>query len=119
MKMKTSELTGAALDWAVGRETFQDVMIGASGTLYIVLGHTPVEWKPSTNWAQGGPIVEEYGISVSKVKAIKTWHWVAGLSLPSKAPSYGPTPLVAAMRAYISLKLGNEIEIPEELCQPS
>lgn len=29
--------------------------------------------------------------------------------------SYGPTPLIAAMRCYVASKLGDEVEIPEEL----
>jgi len=29
--------------------------------------------------------------------------------------SEGPTPLIAAMRCYVLSKLGEEIEIPEEL----
>lgn len=28
---------------------------------------------------------------------------------------YGPTPLIAAMRCYVASKLGDEVEIPEEL----
>ena len=27
----------------------------------------------------------------------------------------GPTPLIAAMRCYVAYKLGDEIEVPEEL----
>ena len=27
----------------------------------------------------------------------------------------GPTPLIAAMRSYVACKLGDEVEIPEEL----
>jgi hypothetical protein len=28
---------------------------------------------------------------------------------------YGPTPLIAAMRCYVASKLGDEVELPEEL----
>jgi hypothetical protein len=28
---------------------------------------------------------------------------------------FGPTPLIAVMRCYVALKLGDEVEIPEEL----
>ena len=30
--------------------------------------------------------------------------------------TFGPTPLIAAMRCYVSGKLGDEVDIPEELC---
>jgi len=29
----------------------------------------------------------------------------------------GPTPLIAAMRCYVASKLGDEVEIPQELAQ--
>lgn len=28
---------------------------------------------------------------------------------------FGPTPLIAAMRCYVASKLGDEVEVPEEL----
>jgi hypothetical protein len=28
---------------------------------------------------------------------------------------YGPTPLIAAMRCYVASKMGDEIELPEEV----
>lgn len=99
--MKTSELTGAALDWAVAK---------CEGA----------EWSQqhsnySTNWTKGGLILERAGISIGKVKAIKSWHWIAGFTLPSKSPIYGPTPLIAAMRCYVASKLGDNVDIPGEL----
>jgi hypothetical protein len=29
--------------------------------------------------------------------------------------SYGPTPLVAAMRCYVASQLGDEVDVPDEL----
>jgi hypothetical protein len=29
--------------------------------------------------------------------------------------AYGPTPLIAAMRCYVASKLGDEVDVPEEL----
>jgi hypothetical protein len=29
--------------------------------------------------------------------------------------AYGPTPLIAAMRCYVASKMGDDIELPEEL----
>lgn len=111
--MKTSELTRAALNWAVAEALGGKIPQG-TGTL-------PNQWAwyekfaPSTNWSHGGPIIERCGIATARVKAIKSWHWTAGFSLPSKNPSYGNTPLIAAMRCYVASKLGEEVEIPEEL----
>ena len=32
---------------------------------------------------------------------------------------YGTTPLIAAMRRYVASKLGDEVEVPEELRLPT
>ena len=51
MKLKTSELTGAALDWAVAK---------CEGYVGVALQErTGTDWySPSTDWSQGGPIIE-------------------------------------------------------------
>ena len=119
--MKTSELTGAALDWAVAK--CEGVSFVWLGTDFTPDGRTfqrgtAQEAGPhySTDWAQGGPIIEREKVSV---------QWASGCwaAIPDRtnypncdAPYfYGPTPLIAAMRCYVSSKLGDEVEIPEEL----
>lgn len=62
----------------------------------------------STDWSQGGPIIEREGIDLMKV-GVKQWRADCG---PAR---YGPTPLIAAMRCYVASKLGDEVEIPSEL----
>lgn len=106
---KTSELTGAALDWAVAK---------CEGWSYIALGRLHEIPKFSEWWAQGGPIIEREGISVSVGHAAK---WTA-IKRESAHPGAkivwcagGNNPLIAAMRAYVASKLGDEVEIPEEL----
>ena len=98
MKIKTSELTGAALDWAV-----QKCLTG--------------EWypyiKPSSDWAQGGPIIERERVNFIEGEA-ETWDaWVG--SAESADLFNGPTPLIAAMRCYVASRLGDEIDVPDEL----
>ena len=109
--MKTSELSGAALDWAAAKCEGRVWELVESFIDYYEEG----EMNYSTDWAQGGPIIDRCGIAIAKVKAIKSWHWTAGLSLPSKQPSYGDTPLIAAMRCYVAAKLGDIVEVPQEL----
>ena len=95
--MKTSELTGPALDWAV--EVAEEMTVSQR------------EFQPSTNWAQGGPIIEREKLSVV-VQRVDAWH----ASCPRYVNhGYGPTPLVAAMRCYVASKLGQDVNIPEEL----
>lgn len=116
--MKTSELTGAALDWAVAKCEGKAVRC-VEGRIYY--GRNEYEgtarFNPSTNWAQGGPIIEREKISVS------AWGLVNWKALTLRYPqdveeeftAFGETPLIAAMRCYVASKLGNEVEIPEEL----
>lgn len=35
------------------------------------------------------------------------------------AAGNGPTPLISAMRCYVAFKLGDEVDVPDELCRPS
>jgi hypothetical protein len=100
--MKTSELTGAALDWAV----------------QIAEGYVqpdPIDFarncfKPSTDWSQGGPIIEREKIAIDFDGSV----WCASDNHKPLA-NYGPTPLIAAMRCYVASKLGDNIDIPKGL----
>jgi hypothetical protein len=107
--MKTSELTGLALDWAV-----ECCECGDDGINRCLLMSMGGRFNPSTNWAQGGPIIEKEGIRLHRSH---TGDWWAGAESEPHKPISGPTPLIAAMRCFCCAKLGDEIDIPEELCQ--
>ena len=115
-KMKISELTGPALDWAVAKCELPDGWPAAE----IVLGEAT---DYSTDWSQGGPIIEREGIELicnlnpAEAEKFKTTpHWRASKRAWAKgAIWYGPTPLIAAMRAFVASKLGDEVDVPEGL----
>ena len=101
--MNVAELSGAALDWAVAKCEYFPVRSGFDD-------NCP---EYSTDWAQGGPIIEREGIDL---KRITDSLWEAEIN----ANDYhnrknGPAPLVAAMRCYVASRLGDEIEVPVEL----
>lgn len=98
--MKTSELTGAALDWAVAK---------CEGRKDNDFGWWWDNYKPSTEWSQGGPIIERERITVI---AMPNGSWATSTPLHT---FHQPTPLIAAMRCYVASKLGDTIEIPQEL----
>ena len=109
--MKTSKLTGAALDWAVAKCEGHGI------------GSLDDPWfAPSTDWSQGGPIIERERIFLKPSKLSPTtakrmaWgaHGFYG-NTEQKVHNYGSTPLIAAMRCYVASKLGDNIDIPEEL----
>lgn len=99
MKIKTSELIGVQLDWAVAK----------------CLGYPwysgQVIWRPTFNWSQAGPIIEQEKLHIAEARGC----WQSAMSDYLPRFYEGPTPLVAAMRCYVASKLGNEVEIPEEL----
>lgn len=112
--MKTSELTGAALDWAVAK--CEGYIFEAEQILDRSDDSVFYTFRPSTDWAQGGPIIEREKVFV-KPTINRGWRSYRrdpfGNGICNS--QYGPTPLVAAMRCYVASKLGDDIDIPKEL----
>ena len=137
MKIKTSELTRIQLNWAVGIADKRQIRFNIGGGLE-VRGRTEdgqelpdhwdlwMSWYPSTNWSQGGPIIEREGIDIQQVfgggsegsfsqpVGWQAQRYTAGGTINPKR-HIAQTPLIAAMRCYVTYKLGDEVEIPDEL----
>lgn len=127
MKIKTAELIGPALDWAVALAIATSIEKEAVGITDWVhrsipswLVKNPVKpndelpaigGSPSTDWAQGGPIIEREKIGVWWDG---NWHAKYDGCLHEEVQD-ADAPLIAAMRCIVTSKLGNEVEIPEEL----
>ena len=102
MKIKTSELTGAALDWAVMKATGTKRMLGT--------------FKPSTNQEEGGEIIDQEGIATyPQGGRHSSGVWFACILSSALNAIQGPTRLIAAMRCFVRSKLGDEVEVPGEL----
>jgi hypothetical protein len=76
------------------------------------------EFEASSDWAVGGPIIERERISVIRARDQDDWEAYVNMptiiELDDEPPiARGPTPLVAAMRAYLVSKVGEEIELPD------
>jgi hypothetical protein len=119
VKTKTAELTGTALDWAVLSIT--------SGRVGYQLSHDYLKAnRPSTDWSQGGPIIERELLMVEPVFLSADVNWPEGKwvwrsfvlgpnNLDDNHEQSGPTPLVAAMRCFTASVYGDEVDVPEEL----
>lgn len=147
--MKVSELTGAQLDYWVARA--QGWSIGrpdGNGFYYptptpegldhwieqgaeVEFREVAQDWKPSSNWLQGGAIIEREGIapwkgvrfaSADSAGNVSGWYATHPATAPSAysgkscyidvhdtESSFGETPLIAAMRAYVASKFGEEV----------
>jgi hypothetical protein len=95
--MKTSDLTGVALDWAVAKCEKNWAFEPDGCDSY------------STDWQLGGPIIERGRIELEH----DGFQWWARIRADEDFS--GPTPLVAAMRCYVASVLGDEVDVPEEL----
>lgn len=129
-KVKTSGLIGAALDWAVAQcegydYEIKDGRVCTGNTVFQANSaddHYGCEfdelYEPSTNWAQGGPIIDREKIGVAYEPSMlydDSCRWKALSAMSDNEHSYGPAFLIAAMRCYVASKLGDEVDIPEEL----
>ena len=119
-KVKTNELIGPALDWAVQEIEYQrmvaegehvkqwaldDHRAGASINHY------------STDWLWGGPLIDSMvreGLRLTGYKSLPTDPTSCQAQVGNIVTG-GPTPLIAAMRCFCCSKLGSEIEVPDEL----
>lgn len=114
--MKTSELIGRPLAYAValceGWEAYDK-----NGDLILTDGqyHWDIDhFNYPTDWSQGGPIIEREKINIrDEITQWSSWMWDS--TKCGDVSYYGSTPLIAAMRCYVASKLGDEVEIPEEL----
>lgn len=130
-KIKTSELAGATLNFAVSviegyraedlRRSFGDsldvLLRDERGALtgMVQTGHTYLSWLSPL----GGRIIEREYIATNVLRSYgPERRWMAspngGDNTPS-IPQYGPAPLIAAMRCFVVSRLGDEVEVPEEL----
>ena len=126
--MKVSELQGAALDWAVAKCIYEpDDVVICEGRVFAYDDATK-GFNPSTKWTQGGPIIEREKIGVwwathyvdeDGVEYGNHWYAEPGCTDDNADKPYsvafGPTPLIAAMRCYVASKLGDEVEVPDEI----
>ena len=103
--IETSKLEGIALDYAVAK------------CINRVNMHFVTQWETShqnysTDWSEGGPIIERGRIELHYYTTNGLW----GASTPSDARLYfGNTQLSAAMRCFVASRLGDAVDIPQEV----
>lgn len=145
MKVKTSELSGVQLDYAVGLAlgynirterkcvrgiSFDDGFINlcqevncwfdyADNPGFISFdGQPSMLWQPSSDWSQSGWLIDDFNLSISAPFQGREAVATVQEGLSSGAHSYnGKTTLNAICRAVVSAKLGDEVEIPDEIME--
>lgn len=106
--VRTSELIGAALDWAVAKA--QGVEIDLPGS-DVVWAKYAGAYSPSTDWSQGGPLLTKWAVEFEWV----TDATIRAFTMIDSGLGFGPDHLAAACRAIVAANLGDEVQIPAEL----
>lgn len=110
MKVKTSELTEAALDWAVAKAA--GIELYYDGTMWAE--EYSCHWSPSEFWNQCGPLIERYRIGFG----IYPDHYFATAGHDTAyGAAAGSTHLIAACRAIVAAELGSEVDVPDEVVE--
>ena len=122
IEVKTSELEGSALDWAVaqvdGRATrvyLCPVMDEYKVAATVPGGDLESAWMPSIDWGQGGPLIESNQWALPYRATHRRHIGDFEACTPAGFPRNGSTPLIAAMRAIVAAKLGDFVSVPAEL----
>ena len=83
----------------------------------VYIGCDDAAYSPSTNRDQGYEILEREKIDVMHIRCLDTTvRWEA---TADSGDTYltGDTPLEAGLRVYVHKKLGEEVDVPDELIQ--
>lgn len=122
--MRVSELEDERLDYFVIKALGHELepwktgwRVRNSGEIWGYVGEItprPMLFKisPSTDWSQGGPIIEREKIKlepIHKLKGGEFLEWNAK-ALPWQYAMEGPTALIAAMRAFVASRFGLEVD---------
>jgi hypothetical protein len=122
--VKTAELEGAALDWAVaqveGRNTriyLCPVMDEYKVAATVPGGDLEFAWMPSIDWGQGGLLIEAHDVSLSSSVdgTIKFATIYRDKDCVRVAYQRASTRLIAVCRAIVAAKLGGVVSVPAEL----
>jgi len=129
IEVKTAELEGAALDWAVALAVdwaaarIQPI-ITPSKTHYEIHAPSGLQLNPSVSWARGGPLIDEYkpwlSPPVGNDQDDEPYGWDAEIYGVDGSDQLShiigaPTALIAACRAIVAAKLGETVRVPVEL----
>lgn len=114
--VETSQLSGAALDWAVAKAVPQKhclVIIG--GEVHLDTGYPYTSYSPTTDWDCCGPLIEDLVVDMGEDSSNEDEPFYAETRMC--AAETGETYLIAVCRAIAFGKFGSEVEVPAELVE--
>lgn len=126
IEVKTCDLQGEALGWAVGKAEGLDVLLAPPqyGNPWRVFAryqgqaieHTK-RFNPWEDWGLGGPLLDKHNVSLHCPQHDDDL-WAAWITRCGKDVAQGAErALWAACRAIVAHKLGDTVQMPKELLQ--
>lgn len=120
MKINANDLDGLALDWAVTMaERPDELRYGLDDwreqrRSRVVSGEYDFRWHQS--WNQAGAVIDREQINLTTIHdSPGLWGAFYDDGQDHTFPHHGETPLLAAMRCFVAQKLGQTIDVPDEL----
>lgn len=135
IEVKTADLAGEALGWAVGKTEGLDLELvpphyGNPWRVFARYRYTVTEqtkrYNPWEDWAVGGPMAVKYQVSLipeahdgpEGTEMSQRWrasvYYRAGEHYGTE---YCDTALIAACQAVVATEFGDTVQVPKELCQ--
>ncbi|CEL30236.1 phage protein NinX family protein [Pseudomonas fluorescens] len=114
-EVKTQDLSGAALDWAVAQAEQVKVTVNGAFSEKVFIGSKSGLikglYKPCADWSHGGLLIEKYAVE---------FEWITDATIRAEVPAcassgYGNKHLTAACRAIVASVLGETVSVPKEL----
>lgn len=117
MKIKVSKTTKTQLNWLVSKcEDFNAEALVQLAKKVPGKDYGCFLTKYCTDWSQGGPILDKENIGLICQQPESTKRCAYHQTSEGEVfYHYGDTLLIAAMRCYVVSKLGDEVEVPDEL----
>ncbi|WP_338568768.1 phage protein NinX family protein [Pseudomonas canadensis] len=118
VEVKTQDLSGAALDWAVAKAEGMPALIYPTDPHYVYIdmpGRGCGPYMPSHAWFEGGPLIEKYKLDIGAPMENQNGPWNAATEWAHPLGYKGDTPLIAACRAIVASILGETVSVPKEL----
>lgn len=120
IEVKTADLAGEALGWAVGKaEGLYLILVPPQyGNPWRVFAryqasateHTK-RFNPWEDWALAGLLLDKHCISL--IYAFEEYEALIGMT----GSGYHPSSTIAICRAVVAAKLGDTVQVPKELMQ--
>ena len=107
-EVKTAELIGAALNWAVALAVRGAEQMPSPAQFKIL-----DDYHPSTYWDQGGPLLSKFKVDLTHGESV-VYATICTEDCEYK-DGRGDTELVALCRAIVSAELSDVVQVPKEL----